>query len=110
MKTENARYHALGFGIVILLTFGPTAVHAAPNDNSAVGINLAGVTYWSSEIVFVDLFQHSQTFKSQGDPQTQNEVAQMTVDQVLDKCAEYIGENNKTIAKQAQAAKQRGLR
>jgi hypothetical protein len=38
---------------------------AAPNDNSALGINLGGVTYWSSEIVFVDLFKHSQTFKSQ---------------------------------------------
>jgi hypothetical protein len=40
-------------------------LHGAPNDNSALGINLAGVTYWSSEIVFVDLFRHAQTFKSQ---------------------------------------------
>jgi hypothetical protein len=48
-----------------LLAFGTVRVHAAPNDNSALGINIAGVTYWSSEIVFVDLFRHSQTFKSQ---------------------------------------------
>lgn len=38
---------------------------AAPNDSASLGINLGGVTYWSSEIVFVDLFKHSQTFKSQ---------------------------------------------
>jgi hypothetical protein len=37
----------------------------SPNENSALGINLGGVTYWSSEIVFVDLFKHCQTFKSQ---------------------------------------------
>jgi len=37
----------------------------APNAASALGINLGGVTYWSSEIVFVDLFKHAQTFKSQ---------------------------------------------
>jgi hypothetical protein len=36
-----------------------------PNKNSALGINLGGVTYWSTEIVFVDLFKHSQTWKSQ---------------------------------------------
>ncbi len=42
-----------------------TCITAAADDASALGINLAGVTYWSSEIVFVDLFKHSQTFKSQ---------------------------------------------
>ncbi|MHC4693386.1 MAG: hypothetical protein ACYS67_11655 [Planctomycetota bacterium] len=36
-----------------------------PNENSAFGINLGGVTYWSTEIVFVDFFKHSQTWKSQ---------------------------------------------
>ena len=36
-----------------------------PNENSALGINLGGVTYWSTEIVFVDIFKHSQTWKSQ---------------------------------------------
>jgi len=36
-----------------------------PNKDSALGINLGGVTYWSTEIVFVDLFKHSQTWKSQ---------------------------------------------
>lgn len=35
------------------------------NQNSALGINLGGVTYYSTEIVFVDLFKHSQQFKSQ---------------------------------------------
>jgi len=36
-----------------------------PNEDSAFGINLGGVTYWSTEVVFVDLFKHSQTWKSQ---------------------------------------------
>jgi len=35
------------------------------NWNSAVGINLGGVSYYSTEIVFVDLFKHSQPWKSQ---------------------------------------------
>lgn len=35
------------------------------NEDSALGINLGGVTYYSTEIVFVDLFKHSQTWKSQ---------------------------------------------
>ncbi len=34
----------------------------------------------------------------------------MTVDQVLDACEGYIKKNNETIAKQAEQAKQRGLR
>lgn len=52
--------------IALLAVGGLTgSVPAAPNDNSSLGINLGGVTYWSSEIVFVDLFKHSQTFKSQ---------------------------------------------
>ena len=42
-----------------------TDATGAPNHDAALGINLGGVTYWSSEIVFVDLFKHSQTFKSQ---------------------------------------------
>ena len=52
-------------GLQALLTLSATHLSAAPNDTSALGINLAGVTYWSSEIVFVDLLRHSQTFKSQ---------------------------------------------
>ena len=36
-----------------------------PNENAALGINLGGVTYYSTEIVFADLFKHSQTWKSQ---------------------------------------------
>ena len=55
------------FCILVLLGLShlATTVCASPNRNSALGINLGGVTYWSSEIVFVDLFKHSQTFKSQ---------------------------------------------
>ena len=53
------------FGLLSLLTICTARLDAAPNENSALGINLAGVTYWSAEIVFVDLFKHSQTFKSQ---------------------------------------------
>ncbi|MCX5639010.1 MAG: hypothetical protein NTX52_15145 [Planctomycetota bacterium] len=44
-----------------------------------------------------------------GSPQTQNEVAKMTVDQVLDACREDIKKNDETIAKHAQQAKERGL-
>jgi hypothetical protein len=61
----GARGRGLTVGVLLL---GLAAGHlraGAPNENSAVGINIAGVTYWSSEIVFVDLFRHSQTFKSQ---------------------------------------------
>lgn len=65
MRITNSRYRVLGLAAVLLLVFGTISVCAAPNDNSALGINLGAVTYWSSEIVFVDLFQHSQTFKSQ---------------------------------------------
>jgi len=58
---ENMRHCWL----IPLLTVCTIRLHAAPNENSALGINIASVTYWSSEIVFVDLFKHSQTFKSQ---------------------------------------------
>ena len=58
---RTARY----LGFVALLALCASSLNAAPNDNSALGINLGGVTYWSSELVFVDLFKHSQTFKSQ---------------------------------------------
>jgi hypothetical protein len=53
------------FILPALIALGTVHMHAAPNGNSALGVNIAGVTYWSSEIVFVDLFKHSQTFKSQ---------------------------------------------
>jgi len=61
MRTIDTRHIA----VWALLALSTTPLHAAPNENSALGINLGGVTYWSSEIVFVDLFKHSQTFKSQ---------------------------------------------
>jgi hypothetical protein len=55
--------------VLIMLWAGPTVCASSeqpsPNQNSALGINLGGVTYWSTEIVFVDIFKHSQTFKSQ---------------------------------------------
>ncbi|HPC94517.1 MAG TPA: hypothetical protein PLU87_06220 [Sedimentisphaerales bacterium] len=52
--------------IALLAVSGVACVaHAAPNDSASLGINLGSVTYWSSEIVFVDLFKHAQTFKSQ---------------------------------------------
>lgn len=59
------RRYTLCIWIMALLAAGTASLRAAANDESALGINLAGVTYWSSEIVFVDLFRHSQTFKSQ---------------------------------------------
>jgi hypothetical protein len=45
-----------------------------------------------------------------GSPKRQDEVAEMTVDEVLDACAGFIEKNNATIAKQAQQAEERGLR
>jgi len=57
-----------GITILLLALAGITGAgeeQPNPNDNSALGINLGGVTYYSTEIVFVDLFKHSQQFKSQ---------------------------------------------
>jgi hypothetical protein len=51
------------FGLVGITEAGEEGKRA--NDNSAFGINLGGVTYYSTEIVFVDLFKHSQIWKSQ---------------------------------------------
>ena len=62
---QNEVKHSLSLSRDGLLLSSARSARAAPNDNSALGINLGGVTYWSSEIVFVDLFKHSQTFKSQ---------------------------------------------
>ena len=61
MKAKSALF----LGPILLLTTLAIGQDAAANENSALGINLAGVTYWSAEIVFVDLFRHSQTWKSQ---------------------------------------------
>jgi len=44
-----------------------------------------------------------------GSPQTQNEVAKMSVDQVIDFCREDIKKNNETIVRQGEEAKKRGL-
>ena len=63
MVSVTGRGHRVAIAILALCWAARAC--AAPNGNSALGINLAGVTYWSSEIVFVDLFRHSQTFKSQ---------------------------------------------
>jgi len=54
------------YGLILFLVLSASAeAEQIANDESALGINLSGVTYWSSEIVFVDLFKHSQDFKSQ---------------------------------------------
>jgi hypothetical protein len=74
---------------------------------------------WTSEQVmdFEDAYEHADVFgiapyfgNALGHPKTQDEVAQMTVDEVLDECAEYIEQGNETIARQAQLAEGRGLR
>jgi hypothetical protein len=46
-------------------TAEPHKIAPGPNKDSALGINLSGITYYSTEIVFVDLFKHSQSWKSQ---------------------------------------------
>jgi hypothetical protein len=51
--------------VYLVLALGSLLWGAGPNEKASLGINLSGVTYWSSEIAFADLFKHSQTFKSQ---------------------------------------------
>jgi hypothetical protein len=67
LKGSNSKLTAgialLLLGVVGIMQAGER--HPSPNENSALGINLGGVTYYSTEIVFVDLFKHSQTWKSQ---------------------------------------------
>ncbi len=74
---------------------------------------------WTSEQVmdFEEAYQHADALgiapyfgNALGDPKKQDQTATMTVDEILDKCAEYIAKGNETIAKQAELAKQRGLR
>ena len=36
-----------------------------PNDGSPMGINLSAIRYWSTELVFKDLFKHAQPWASQ---------------------------------------------
>lgn len=63
--------HFVMFVVIVLALLGSVEIRGAgekggrPNEVSAFGINLGGVTYWSTEIVFVDLFKHSQLWKSQ---------------------------------------------
>ncbi len=47
---------------------------------------------------------------SLGDPKTADEVAALSVDQVLDRCAESIESNKKHLAKYAEEAKKRNLK
>ncbi len=57
-----------GIALILLVLAGIIQAgekHPNPNENSALGINIGGVTYYSTEVVFVDLFKHSQTWKSQ---------------------------------------------
>ncbi len=74
---------------------------------------------WTSEQVldFKDAWRHADALaiapyfgNALGDPKRQEEVARMSVDQVLDACQESICQNEKTIARQSQVAKARGLR
>ncbi|NLT76801.1 MAG: hypothetical protein GXX98_09780, partial [Planctomycetes bacterium] len=74
---------------------------------------------WTSEQVmdFERAYEHADALgiapyfgNALGDPKRQDEVAQITVDEVLDRCAEFIAEGNTTIARQAKLATQRGLR
>ncbi len=60
----NAFRNIVGCACLILILCS-TLPGAAASNRASLGINLSGVTYWSSEIVFVDLFKHAQTFKSQ---------------------------------------------
>ena len=62
---DTLTQRSVSLGLILLLTVCAVRLDAASNENSALGINLASVTYWSAEIVFVDLFKHSQTWKSQ---------------------------------------------
>ncbi|WP_156968144.1 hypothetical protein [Desulfobacter vibrioformis] len=52
---------------VLLLLLQPVMTHGAsyPNNGSPMGINLAGIRYWSTELVFKDLFKHAQPWASQ---------------------------------------------
>jgi hypothetical protein len=66
---------------------------------------------------FEDAYKHADALgiapyfgNALGNPRTQDEVAQMSVGEVLDKCAEFIAKGNETIAEQARLAQQRGLR
>lgn len=65
MKLSSSLNCICGLQGILLSVLGTAGFCAATNENSALGINIAGVTYWTSEIVFVDLFKHSQTWKSQ---------------------------------------------
>lgn len=50
--------------ILIIIVSGPAVAQNAPNALSPMGINLSSVTYWSPELVFVDLFKRSQPWQS----------------------------------------------
>ncbi len=38
---------------------------SAPNDNSPLGINIAGLSYWSTQWVFVDVMKQSSKWWTQ---------------------------------------------
>jgi hypothetical protein len=67
MGWETNAHHTLAklLPIVFVMVFVAAARAEGPNEKSSVGINLGGVTYYSTEIVFVDIFKHSQPWKSQ---------------------------------------------
>ena len=63
--------HFLSLLVVLFVLFASVGSgvtgerQSSSNESSALGINLGGVTYYSTEIAFVDLFKHSQPWKSQ---------------------------------------------
>lgn len=68
VSTHRSSKFVANIVVILLLATAVSQARAAKpnaNENSALGINLGGVTYYSTEIVFVDLFKHSQTWKSQ---------------------------------------------
>lgn len=60
---------AVGFAVVLLeaslVAGGSADWTSGPNDQSALAINLAGVTDWSTEMPFVDLFRRARAWISQ---------------------------------------------
>ncbi len=57
------------FRITLLwvLLIQPVMAHGAsyPNHGSPMGINLASIRYWSTELVFKDFFKHAQPWAAQ---------------------------------------------
>jgi hypothetical protein len=53
--------------VSIMLPLAAGQQSTRPNDKSPLGINLGGITYYSSELVFVDIFKQSSPWISQAE-------------------------------------------